>query len=128
MKKLWGKKVSDLKFQFFCFKLEYVSSKYGTVTHKIDRWFASSKTCTCGVVNKELKLSDRVGLFELWRNTHSRDLLITEYTSAEGIVEYRVSVRLIYQQLMMTVKNPLTLVVGVCQTKVNRKVNSISDK
>ena len=60
MMKLWGKKVSDLSFSSFVLKLEYVSIKYGTVIHKIDRWYASSNTCgDCGTKNTKLKLSDR---------------------------------------------------------------------
>jgi len=59
MKKLWGKKVSDLSFSSFVSKLEQVAIKYNTVIQKVGRFYASSKTCTCGVVNKELKLSDR---------------------------------------------------------------------
>ena len=89
MKKLWGKKVSDLSFSSFVLKLEYVSSKYGTVTHKIDRWFASSKTCTCGVVNKELKLSDREWVCSSCGEIHSRDLLASQNILRQGIVEYK---------------------------------------
>ena len=51
--------MSDLAHGEFVGKLEYVASKYGVTVHKIDRFYPSSKTCECGYVNKELKLSDR---------------------------------------------------------------------
>ena len=36
-----------------------VADEYGCTAHKIDRYYPSSKTCTCGYVNKELKITDR---------------------------------------------------------------------
>lgn len=56
---MWGRKMNDLAHAAFINKLEYVASKYGVVVHKIDRWYASSKTCECGYVNKSLQLIDR---------------------------------------------------------------------
>ena len=47
MTKLWGRKMSDLAHAEFVNKLEYVAGKYGVTVHKIDRFFPSSKTCTC---------------------------------------------------------------------------------
>lgn len=61
MTKMWGRKMNDLAHAAFINKLEYVASKYGVVVHKIDRWYASSKTCECGYVNKSLQLIDREG-------------------------------------------------------------------
>ena len=48
MMKLWGRKMSDLAHAGFVNKLEYVAGKCGVTVHKIDRFFPSSKTCTCG--------------------------------------------------------------------------------
>ena len=45
MKRLWGRKVSDMGFSEFVNKLEYVAMKYGCEVCKVDRFFASSKTC-----------------------------------------------------------------------------------
>ena len=60
MKRLWGRKVSDLAFSEFVKKLEQVAFKYGCEIRKVDRYYASSKTCRhCGYVNKELSLRDR---------------------------------------------------------------------
>lgn len=60
MKRLWGRKVSDLAFAEFVRILEWVASNAGTEVVKIDRWVASSKTChICGWVNSELTLKQR---------------------------------------------------------------------
>ena len=89
MKRLWGRKVSDLSFSSLILKLEQVASKYNTVVQKVDRWYASSKTCTCGVVNKELKLSDREWACSSCGEIHSRDLLASNNILSEGIRLYR---------------------------------------
>lgn len=47
MKKLWGRKVSDLAFRTFLNILETVAKAKGKVVHYIDRWYPSSKTCSC---------------------------------------------------------------------------------
>ena len=89
MKKIWGRKISDLSFSSFVIKLEQIANKYDTVVQKVDRWFASSKTCTCGVVNKELKLSDREWACQSCGEIHSRDLLASNNILSEGIRLYR---------------------------------------
>ena len=47
MKKLFGKSTSDAALGEILRQLEYKSSWYGRVFHKIDRWYPSSKTCNC---------------------------------------------------------------------------------
>lgn len=75
MKRLWGRKVSDLAFSAFVSKLEQVASKYGCEIRKVDRYFASSKTCEhCGYVNKELKLRDRLWICPDCDSVLDRDL------------------------------------------------------
>jgi putative transposase len=60
MKKLWGRKVSDLAFGTFLNILKWVAKKKGKIVMCIDRFYPSSKTCHhCGFVNKNLSLSDR---------------------------------------------------------------------
>ena len=61
MKKLWGRKVSDLGFADFLQKLQWVAHKHGKVVKFIDKWYPSSKTCNaCGTVKHDLQLRDRV--------------------------------------------------------------------
>jgi putative transposase len=60
MKRLWGRKVSDLAFRDFLTILEHVAQKKDKHIIYIDRWYPSSKTCShCGHVLDKLELSDR---------------------------------------------------------------------
>ncbi len=61
MKRLWGRKVSDLAFYDFVQKLKYINSKKQNCEVRfIDKWYPSSRTChVCGAVNQELNLRDR---------------------------------------------------------------------
>lgn len=63
--------------------------KYNTIIQKVGRYYASSKTCTCGVVNKELKLSDREWACLSCGEIHQRDLLASNNILSEGIRLYR---------------------------------------
>lgn len=60
MKRLWGRKVSDLGFYSFLKKLEWVKEKYGTEIVPIDQWEATSKTCSCCGHVQEMPLRQRV--------------------------------------------------------------------
>ena len=56
MKRLWGRKVSDLGFASFVNKLEYLAAMSGKEVRKVGRFYASSQTChVCGYVNKATK-------------------------------------------------------------------------
>ena len=56
-----AKAVSDAAFAEFRRQLEYKTVKTGARLHVVDRWFASSKTCSkCGRVKAKLSLSERV--------------------------------------------------------------------
>lgn len=87
MAKMWGRKMNDLAHNAFINKLEYVASKYGVVVHKIDRWYASSKTCECGYVNKYLQLSDREWGCPECGSINHRDLLAAKNILRKGISE-----------------------------------------
>lgn len=87
MIKMWGRKTNDLAHASFIEKLEYVSSKYGVVVHKIDRWYASSKTCECGYVNKSLKLTDREWVCHECGVVNNRDLNAARNILRKGISE-----------------------------------------
>ena len=57
----FGKSVSDNSWGKFVRMLTYKSEWKGKHLIKVDKWFASSKTCSrCGYKHKELKLSDRM--------------------------------------------------------------------
>ncbi len=60
MKRLWGRKISDLSFATFLEILICVANNKGKTVHFVDRFYPSSKTCSCcGHINKELSLKDR---------------------------------------------------------------------
>lgn len=89
MKKLWGKKISDLSLSSFIQILKHVASKYGVVIHNIDKWYPSSKTCSsCNAVNKDLKLSDREWTCKSCGEVHNRDKNASKNILRQGIVEY----------------------------------------
>ncbi|MDJ0533137.1 MAG: RNA-guided endonuclease TnpB family protein [Xenococcaceae cyanobacterium MO_207.B15] len=60
MKRLWGRKISDLSFASFLEILLCVANNKGKTVHFVDRFYPSSKTCSCcGYINKELSLKER---------------------------------------------------------------------
>jgi putative transposase len=60
MKRLWGRKVSDLALGEFLQILEWVAQKKDKQVVFIDPWHPSSKTCSgCGHVLESLELSER---------------------------------------------------------------------
>lgn len=42
-----AKSIADASFASLVSKIQYKSQWYGRTFHKVDRWFASSKTCSC---------------------------------------------------------------------------------
>ncbi len=74
MKRLWGRKVSDLAFADFVVKLKYIAAKKGVKITFIDKWYPSSKTCSaCGTVNDSLNLRDSTWQCSDCGTTHDRD-------------------------------------------------------
>ena len=60
MKSLWGRKVSDIAFSEFRDILQWVAKGKDKLVHFIDRWYPSSKTCSCcGHIKHDLTLTDR---------------------------------------------------------------------
>ena len=87
MRRRWGRKMGDLAHGNFVVKLQYVATKYGVTVHKIDRFYASSKTCACGNVNEGLRLSDRRWTCPVCGMTYDRDLLAARNIHRQGIVD-----------------------------------------
>jgi putative transposase len=74
MKKLWGKKVSDLSFSGFMLILQHMARKHGKKVVKIDRFYPSSKTChNCGEIKSDLSLEDRMWTCNGCNMAHDRD-------------------------------------------------------
>jgi len=87
MSALWGRKMADLSHGEFVLKLQYVATKYGVTVHKINRYYPSSKTCTCGYVNHKLQLSDRTWTCPKCGIVHDRDFLAANNILRQGIAE-----------------------------------------
>ena len=87
MKKLWGKKISDLSHSEFIEKLIFTASKYNVTVHKIDKWYPSSKTCKCGYVNKSLSLKKRLWKCPECGSVNERDLNASKNILRRGIYE-----------------------------------------
>ena len=64
--------------------LQYKANWYGKTIHKVDKYYASSKTCSCGIVNKQLKLSDRVWTCKNCNSINNRDVLASQNILREG--------------------------------------------
>jgi putative transposase len=74
MQRRWGKKISDLAFSEFVNILEYVAKLKGKTVHFIDRFYPSSKTCSCcGLIKQDLSLKDREWCCEGCDTLHDRD-------------------------------------------------------
>lgn len=121
MTKMWGRKMNDLAHAAFINKLEYVASKYGVVVHKIDRWYASSKTCECGYVNKSLQLIDREWVCPECGSINHRDLNAAKNILRKGISELDSMSKTSSEASALYPRIPLALAVGVCQSQSDFK-------
>lgn len=70
--------IQECAWSSFVSKLEYKAEWYGTQTVKIGRFEPSSKICSCGEINHELTLADRVWTCKKCGRTHDRDLLASQ--------------------------------------------------
>lgn len=76
--------ISDVSWSKFTSMLNYKAKWYGKDVVKVSRFFASSKTCECGVKNDNLKLSDREWVCKACGLVNSRDLLAANNILKEG--------------------------------------------
>ena len=75
MKKLWGRKISDIAFGEFSLILQWTCAKYGKTFLKAERWEATTKPCSdCGHMNKNITLSDRQWICPECGSHHDRDV------------------------------------------------------
>ena len=75
MKRLWGRKVSDIAFGEFALILEWTCHKYGKVLAKTDKWQPTTKPCHhCGHSNNDLQLTDRHWTCQQCQTHHDRDI------------------------------------------------------
>ena len=75
MKRMWGRKISDLAFGEFALILQWTCAKYGKTFLKSGRWEATTKPCSdCGFHNEKLSLSDRQWTCPECGSHHDRDV------------------------------------------------------
>lgn len=75
MQKVWGRKINGLSFTSFVSKLSWLCAKYGKKFVLIDRWEASSKTCSsCGYKTEKMPLNIRKWTCPQCGREHDRDI------------------------------------------------------
>ena len=75
MKRLWGRKVSDLAFGQFVEILKFKCFKHNREFFQVGQWTATSKPCSdCGYHNENLSLSDRQWTCPECGSHHDRDV------------------------------------------------------
>ena len=75
MKRLWGRKVSDLAFYQFVEILKYKCQKHKRLLKQVGQWTATTKPCSdCGFHNETLTLSDRQWRCPECGSDHDRDI------------------------------------------------------
>lgn len=79
--------IADLGLGRFYSLLEYKMNEKGGNYIEIGRFEPSSCLCTCGVINKELQLSDRQWTCKSCNTTHERDLLAANNILRFGLKE-----------------------------------------
>lgn len=70
--------IQDVSWSEFVRQLKYKADWYGVNILEIGRFYPSSKLCKCGVLNKELKLSDRVWTCSNCGAENYRDVLAAQ--------------------------------------------------
>jgi putative transposase len=73
-----GRHISDAGWGRFGELLEYKAMWSGKHIRRIGRFEPSSRLCTCGVVNRVLRLSERVWTCDACGTTHDRDVLAVQ--------------------------------------------------
>ena len=75
MKRLWGRKVSDLAFYQFVEILKFKSLKHNREFQQVGQWTPTTKPCSdCGYKNENLSLSDRQWTCPKCGSHHDRDI------------------------------------------------------
>ena len=70
-----SRSLSDASWGEFTRQLEYKAAWYGKTVIRIGRFEPSSRLCTCGIINRDLKLSDREWTCQHCGAIHDRDIL-----------------------------------------------------
>jgi putative transposase len=89
-----AKAIADMGFYEFRRQLEYKCELYGSELVVVDRWFASSKTCSnCGTKKETLSLSERVFKCDCCGLEIDRDLNASINLEKEALLKVGVHLR-----------------------------------
>lgn len=80
-----SKHISDASWGTFETMLKYKAEWYGKNILQIGRFEPSSKMCSCGKINNELKLSNREWTCKSCNTTHDRDILAANNIKRFGL-------------------------------------------
>jgi len=80
-----AKHISDASWSSFETMLKYKADWYGKNILQIGTFEPSSKMCSCGIINNELKLSDREWTCGHCKTTHDRDILAANNIKKFGL-------------------------------------------
>ncbi|MBQ1476579.1 MAG: transposase [Erysipelotrichaceae bacterium] len=84
-----AKATYDNSYTLFTNMLKYKLEERGKKLIMIDRWYPSSKKCSCcGAVNTDLKMGERVWTCSRCGETHDRDINAAVNIRREGIRKY----------------------------------------
>lgn len=84
-----AKSISSVAWSTFVGMLEYKAEWNGVNVIRIGRFEPSSKTCYCGAVNRELKLSDREWVCVECGSINDRDLLAAHNIKKFGLNKFK---------------------------------------
>ena len=75
MKRLWGRKISDVSFYQFIQILEQKCIRHAKQLSQIDKWIATTKPCSdCGHHNENIELNERHWRCPECESLHDRDI------------------------------------------------------
>jgi len=82
--------IADVGLGGLLLKIDYKLKRHGGNLVKIDRWFASTRTCSdCGAIQQGLTLSDRTWLCAACGSLHDRDENAAENIRRQGILKLK---------------------------------------
>ena len=112
--------VIDVSFGMFINELEWQCKKRGKHFHKIDRWFASSKTCChCGHIKSDLSLSDRTYECPACESRMDRDLNAAINILNKGLFDCGININIPQELGKYTpARNEVTMVASEQETSV----------